>query len=143
MMDIKNEMARRDFFKTASAGVAAAATMLSPRDAVRAQEALQKAALERIAANSYPILPFFKRRQNPTVPPPPSGDNANNPAGRGAGGGGGRGGGRGGGAAAAEALAENPNAKAPLAVAEAAAAARKANLTPAQMKEKYGEITML
>jgi hypothetical protein len=129
-MGITDGMDRRDFFKAASAGVAAAATVLTPREAAAAQEAANKAALERIASNSYPIRVLFKTRANP--------------AGTGAGGRGG-GGGRGNAAAdtAAATLAANPNAKGPLAVAEAAAAARASILTPQQMKAKYGEITML
>jgi sugar phosphate isomerase/epimerase len=129
-MGITDGMDRREFFKTAGAGVAAAATVLTPREAAAAQEAAQKAALDRIASNSYPIRVLFKTRANP--------------AGTGAGGRGG-GGGRGNAAADASAatLAANPNAKGPLAVAEAAAAARASLLTPPQMKAKYGEITML
>ncbi len=52
---------RRDFFK-ATAGAAAGAVVLSTQDAARAQEAAQKAALERIASNSWPIRPLFKQR---------------------------------------------------------------------------------
>lgn len=118
---------RRDFFKTAGAGLTAAAVMMTPREAALAQEAAQKAALDRIAGNSYPIRTLFKTRVNP------------NPAAA---------------SAAAEqrraeneaevaALAKNPNAKAPLAIAEAATAARAGLLNPQQMKAKYGEITML
>ena len=47
-----NGVGRRDFFKAATAGVTTAAVLLSPRDAALAQEAAQKAALERIASNS-------------------------------------------------------------------------------------------
>ena len=53
---------RRDFFKTAGAGLTAAAVIITPRDAALAQEAAHKAALERIAANTYPIRPLFKSR---------------------------------------------------------------------------------
>jgi sugar phosphate isomerase/epimerase len=147
---------RRDFFKTAGAGVTAATVLLSPHEAAFAQAAAQKAALERIASNSYPIRPLFKQRPNPgggagRAGGAAPGDNARNPAAaqagaadRGGGGqpGGGRGG-RGGGAAEAEALDQNPNAARPLAVAAAATAARANNLNTQQMKEKYGEITML
>jgi sugar phosphate isomerase/epimerase len=125
-MEMKDGIDRRGFFKTATAGVTAAATLLGQRDAAAQQEAVRKTALERIASNSYPIRTLFKTRANPTVP--------QNPAGRG--------GGRGA-TAPDSSLADNPNAKGPLAVAEAAAAARASLLTPAQMKEKYGEITML
>src|SRR4051812_40891416 len=139
----KNDIRRRDFFKAAGAGVAAAAHILTPRDLQAIQEAAHNSALDRIASNSYPIRPLFKSRANPNVPPRPAGDNAGNPAatanpdGRG-----GRGGG-GANAEAAAALAENPNAKGPLAVAQAAAAARAAsNMTTAEMEEKNGAITM-
>jgi hypothetical protein len=133
-MDSTNEIGRRDFFKTAGVGMTAAATLLAPRDAAAEQEAINKAALERIASNSYPIRSLFKLR--PQTNAAAIGANPGTP--------GGRGGGRGGGnAEAAAALAENPNAKSALEVAAAAAKAREGLLTPAQMKQKYGEITML
>jgi sugar phosphate isomerase/epimerase len=131
---------RRDFFKTTGAGVTAAAVMLTPREAAQAQEAAQKAALDRIASNSYPIRVLFKTRM------PQGGATAGA-----AGSGGGRGGASGAGGANANASAdaegaklnENPNAAAPLAIAKAAEAARASLPTPQQMKEKYGTITML
>lgn len=126
-MDIRIGVDRREFLKIAGAGVTAAAA-LTPRDALAAQEAMRKSALDRIASNSYPIRSCFKTRTSADPAPAPSG----NPAGRAAGGG-----------TAPDVLAANPNAKRALAVAEAAAAARASNLTPAQMKAKYGEITML
>ncbi len=152
---------RRDFFRTAGAGVAAATVLLSPRDTAAAQAAAEKNALDRIASNSYPIRPLFKTRGNPgggggragrgaVVP----GDSTGSPAaaagaagqppaaGRGAGAPGG-GGGRGAGAADQPSLDQNPNAAGPLAVAAAATAARANLLNTQQMKEKYGEITML
>ena len=142
---------RRDFFKTAGAGVTAATVLMTPREAALAREAAEKAALDRIAGNSYPILPLFKRRPNPgggagrgagaAVAP---GDNARNPAagqtGAGRGGGQPNTGGRGSSPDAAP-LDQNPNAARPLAVAAAATAARANNLNAQQMKEKYGEIT--
>jgi sugar phosphate isomerase/epimerase len=115
---------RRDFFRTAGAGMAAAAVILSPQDAARAQEAAQKTALDRIAANTYPIRPLFKQRPRPAGMGP-------------------AGGGRGGAAADQTPLSDNPNAARALEVAAAAAAAR-ANLPNAEaMKAMYGEITML
>jgi sugar phosphate isomerase/epimerase len=92
-------MDRRDFFKTAGAGVTAAAVMMTPREAVQAQEAQEaarKAALDRIASNSYPIRSLFKSRVNRAA-----------------------------------------------ATAPAQPSTWPANLTPAQMQEKYGTITML
>lgn len=117
---------RRSFFKTAGAGVTAAAVLLTPRDAALAQEAAQKAAFDRIAANTYPIRPLFKQQPRPAGAPGPGG------------------GGRAAAAAAEQAkLAENPNATRALEVADAARAAR-ANLPNAdEMKKTYGEITML
>jgi sugar phosphate isomerase/epimerase len=140
----RDTLNRRDFFKTAGAGVVATSVMMTPREAALAQDAAQKAALDRIASNSYPIRPLFKQRGGPG-----GAGRAGAPAGA-AGGGGGRGagqpgaGGRGGaGTNEPEDLASNPNAKRPLAIAEAAAAARAGLPNAQQMKEKYGEITML
>lgn len=125
---------RRGFIKTAGAGLAAAAAIGAADGAQAAgqtpvpAEARRKAALERIASNTYAVRALFKQRQAPAA----------------AGGGrGGRGGGRPDRDAEAEALAANPNAAGPLAVYKAAAAARANLPTTAQMKEKYGEITML
>jgi hypothetical protein len=140
----KDTLNRRDFFKTASAGVAAAAVMMTPREAALAQAAAQKAALDRIASNSYPIRPLFKQRGGPAGrgggTPAASGESAGRGAGQppqpGAGG-------RGAGAADAPELAANPNAARPLAVAEAAAKARAGLPNAQEMKAKYGEITML
>jgi sugar phosphate isomerase/epimerase len=123
------ELGRRAFFKTAGAGVTAAAVLLTARQAAQAQEAAQKAALERIASNTYPIRPLFKQRARPAGSAP---------------GAGGAGGGRAAAAAAEQAkLAENPNAKWALEVSEAARAARANLPDAAEMKKTYGEITML
>ena len=100
---------------------------MTPRETILAQEAARKSALDRIASNSYPIRPLFKS---------PHAAAAGAPAAR-------REAARSDSGDDTEALAKNPNAAGPLAVANAAAAAR-ANLPNAsQMKEKYGEITML
>ena len=124
-----NGVGRRDFFKAATAGVTTAAVLLSPRDAVQAQEAAQKAALERIASNCWPVRPLFKSRP---MPPRPAG--AGGP-------GGGQGRGQGPGIPAD--VEANPNAKKALEVARAAQAARAKLPDTAGMKKKYGEITML
>ncbi len=124
---------RRDFFRTATAGVVTAATVLSAQDQARAQEAARKAALDRIASNSWPIRSIFKQR---AMPPRPQGAGA-----PGAGTGGGAG--RGGGPAIPPEVEANPNAAQALKVAEAARAARANLPSPAEMKKKYGEITML
>lgn len=127
---------RRDFFKAAGAGVTAAAIMMTPREAALAQEAAQKAAYDRIAANTYPIRQLFKQR--PFGGPRPAGDNARNPAARP------QGSGPRGYSAEDQAMLEaNPNAKRPLEIATAATAARASLPNAQQMKEKYGEITML
>jgi Xylose isomerase-like TIM barrel len=128
---------RRDFFKTAGAGLTAAAVMMTPREAAQAQEAAHKAALDRIAANSYPIRTLFKSRM-------PTGGGGQTAARPGAGGAAGAGGAnRQERDAEAAALEANPNAVAPLAVAKKAEEARANLLNPAQMKEKYGTLTML
>jgi sugar phosphate isomerase/epimerase len=118
---------RRDFFKTAGAGLTAAAVMMTPREAALAQEAAHKAAVDRIAGNSYPIRTLFKTRVNPNPAAATAAANTRRAENE----------------AEVEALAKNPNAKAPLAIAEAATAARAGLLNPQQMKAKYGEITML
>ena len=129
---------RREFFKTASAGITAAGLMMTPRERAIAQALDEKGRLDRIAACSYPIRYIFKNRA-----------------------GGGRGAGAGGGAAAGRAGQpapgpDQPPARGadPAAAAPAAAATAPAQQQPprspvnggwsvAQMKEKYGEITML
>src|SRR3954470_8028202 len=131
--DERDRLNRRDFFRAAGVGAAAAAIAAAPRDAAAAQEAAKKAALDRIASNSYPIRNLFKTR-----PPATGGARgaAAGPAGRG-------GAGRGDVTGDAPLLDQNPNAAKPLAVAAAAERARAGLPNPQQMKEKYGEITML
>jgi sugar phosphate isomerase/epimerase len=124
-----NSLDRRDFLKSAGAGLTAASVILSPREQALAQADAEKNRLGRIAACSYPIRYIFKNRAG---------------GGRGAG----AGGGRGAGAPPAAAGAGQPGAPG----ADAAPAAAQPPATPrvtnggwttAQMKEKYGEITML
>jgi sugar phosphate isomerase/epimerase len=136
--DQRGTVNRRDFFKAAGASAAVATILATPREAAAVQAAAQKAALDRIASNSYPIRPLFKSR----IPAATGRAGGAAPA-EGGRGGGGAAGGRGGGDAEAQALEQNPNAVKPLAVASAAAAARAGNLNTQQMKAKYGEITML
>jgi sugar phosphate isomerase/epimerase len=129
-MDESRTFDRRDFFRTAGAGVVGAAAITRPlnaaaaQDAAAALEARKARALDRIASNSYPIRVLFKSRQRT---PPPARSQQRAPD-RGA---------------ATEALADNPNAAHALEVARAAASARANLPTPEQMKAKYGEITML
>jgi sugar phosphate isomerase/epimerase len=130
-----NTVVRRDFFKIAGAGVAAAAVGLAQRDPVLAQEDARKKALERIASNSYPIRPLFKRRAMPA-------GGGGRAGGRGAAGGAGGRGGQGMQDPSAG-FADNPNAAGPLAVAAAATKARANLPTAEQMQAKYGTITML
>jgi sugar phosphate isomerase/epimerase len=126
------ELHRRDFLKSAGAGLTAAGVMLTPRERVLAQAEAEKNRLLRIAACSYPIRYIFKSRAG---------------GGRGAGGGAGRG------AGAAGQPAPGPDRAGAPATAPAPAPSPAAQLPPrspvnggwttAQMKEKYGEITML
>jgi sugar phosphate isomerase/epimerase len=123
---------RRDFLKSAGAGLTAAGIMLTPRERALAQAEAEKNRLLRIAACSYPIRYIFKNRAG---------------GGRGAGGGAGRG------AGAAAPPAPGPDRAGAPATAPAPGATPAAQLPPrspsnggwttAQMKEKYGEITML
>jgi sugar phosphate isomerase/epimerase len=131
---------RRDFLKTASGGLTAAGLLLSPREAAAAQALSEKARLDRIASNSYPLRFLFKSRA------------------------GGRGGGRGGGSAAAQGMgsqtpggrSQGPGAstQAQQAAASPTPAGGRAGgqpvpgrgmggVTPEEMKKKYGEITLL
>ncbi len=124
-----NGVGRRDFFKAATAGVTTAAVLLSPRDAALAQEAVQKAALDRIASNTWPLRSLFRQRSMGPRPAgaPSAAMQSREEAAR---------------AAQAE-IEKNPNAKEALRVAEAATKAR-ANLPNAdEMKKKYGELTLL
>ncbi len=106
-------MDRRDFLKTASAGVTAATVMMTPRERAQAQAAADKARFDRMAGCSWPIRSLFRNRP---------------PAGRAGGAGGGTAAGAGRGAGAA------PPAQPP---------ANRDNTSTADMKKKYGEITML
>jgi len=125
----RHDLDRRHFFRTAGAGVGAAAALLSPRDAAAAQEQARKAALERLASNSYPLRQLFKQRT------PRGGATAARtaaPASR-----------RGDFTEDYKAVAANPNAAEALAVAEKARAARAHLPDAAAMKAKYGEDTLL
>ncbi|HTV00040.1 MAG TPA: TIM barrel protein [Luteitalea sp.] len=125
---------RRHFLKGAGAGVAAAAVVLSPRDAAAVQEQARKAALDRIASNSYPLRQLFKTRAQGSGGAPGVAAGATRPAGAGR---------RGDFAEDSEAASKNPNAAGPLAVADKARKARANLPSTAEMKKKYGEITPL
>src|SRR4051794_41814434 len=75
---------RRDFFKTAGAGLTAAGLILAPGQGAAAQATAEKDRLARIASNSYPIRGIFKSRSpggcggapagpHPAPPPPDGG----------------------------------------------------------------------
>ena len=128
---------RRDFFRAAGAGLTAATVVLNPAERAFAQFRTDKDRLDRIASCTWPIRSIFKSRP-----------------GGGPGGPGGRGGGGGGTAAAAPAgtapggatgapAAAAGQAGAPAAAPVAPRSPSNGGWTPAQMKEKYGEITML
>ena len=120
-----NGVDRRGFFKTAGAGLTAAGLMLTPRERALAQAQAEKNRLDRIAGCSYPIRYIFKSR-----------------AGSGRGAGAGAVAGRG---AAAPGQPAAPAAEPAPTTAQPQAPPRVTNggWTTAQMKEKYGEITML
>ena len=107
---------RRGFFKSAGSGLAAAGLVLSSREPAAAQALSEKHKLDRIATNSWALRQLFKTR---------------------AGGGRGRGTAPGGQAPAAA------QGGAPAGRGGGPARAGTGGRTAAQMKEKYGEITML
>jgi len=113
---------RRDFLKSAAAGLTAAGAMLTPRERALAQFQDEKNRLDRIASCSWPIRYIFKSR--------PRGANAGPPAAR------------------PEPTAPPPQATAPpqpAAPAQAQTPPRVVNggWSTEQMKAKYGELTML
>jgi sugar phosphate isomerase/epimerase len=116
-------MDRRDFLKTAGAGITAATAMMTPRERALAQSLAEKARLERIAGCSWPIRSLFKTRA--------SANRGGGAAGRAAGAGR-----RGGGAAAGrgDAAGAPPGPAVP---------ADRDRTGTAEMKQRYGEITML
>jgi len=116
---MNKKLDRRDFFKTAGAGVTAATMLMTAREEALAQTLTEKARFERIASCTWPIRTLFKTR---------------------AAAGGGRGTGPGGGRGAAPAGAGQADSAA---AAVPAVPADRDRTTNAQMKERYGEITML
>ncbi len=115
---------RRGFFRTAGAGLTAAGLLLTPNGAAEAAQWTEKDRLNRIASCTWPIRSIFRTR---------------------AGGGRGAGGGRADAPAAALPTAPAPGAPAatPQAGRGGGAAQGNGGMTTAQMKAKYGEITML
>ncbi len=57
-----SKLRRRDFFKLAGAGLTAAGVMMTPRERALAQSLAEKARFERIAGCSWPIRFIFKTR---------------------------------------------------------------------------------
>jgi sugar phosphate isomerase/epimerase len=106
---------RRGFLKVAGAGLTAATAMLSPRERAFAQASAEKAKPDRLASCTWPIRQIFKTRAG---------------AGRG-----------GGGAAAGRGQAPDGARQAGARTGQTAAGTNR--MSSAQMKEKYGEITML
>ena len=122
---------RRGFLQAAAAGLTTAGTMLTSRERALAQSLAEKARFERMAGCTWPIRSLFKTRQNPNR--------------------GGGAGGRTGGApatppaaATGRATGAGPEgAQAQPGVAIPAIPANRDQTTTAQMKQKYGEITLL
>jgi sugar phosphate isomerase/epimerase len=110
---------RRGFLRMAGAGVAAAGLMVTPRERALAQRLAEKARLERIASNTWPIRVLFKTRQGT-----------------------GRGAGAGAGAGRNEGQGAQPQVTAG-GVPIPAVPENRDRTTTAEMKAKYGEITML
>jgi hypothetical protein len=129
--DHSHNVDRRGFLRTAAAGLTTAGAMLTPREAALAQSLAEKARFERMAGCTWPIRSLFKTRQNPNR--------------------GGGAGGRTGGApatppaaATGRATAVGPEgAQAQPGVPIPGIPANRDQTTTAQMKQKYGEITLL
>ena len=163
------KLGRRDFLKTAGAGLTAAGVLMTPREQAIAQSLAEKARFERIAGCTWPIRFIFKTRQQAgrgggaaagaagaaggrgTAPAgaaaPAGGAGRGDAAGAaaaqaGRGGGGGRGGGRGG---APMGIVQGPDgARTELyGVPVPPVPANRNRETNAEIKAKYGEITML
>jgi hypothetical protein len=116
---------RRDFFRTAGGGLTAAGMLLAAGESAAAQGLSEKEKLDRLASNSYPLRSLFKSRP--------------------------RGAGRGGAGRGAAATGSGSG-SAPAASGTASQGRGSGgnvpgrgmgDMTPEQMKAKYGEITML
>jgi sugar phosphate isomerase/epimerase len=119
-------MDRRDFLKSATTGLTAAATLAArPHEAAAAQRLSEKQKLDRLASNTYPLRGLFKTRpggRGGRGTPPPATPPATEPAAAAT-------------PQAAPAAAGRSNAPVP--------GRGMGGVTPQQMKEKYGEITLL
>lgn len=116
---------RRDFIKTAGAGLTAATVIMTLRERAVAQSLAEKARFERIAGCTWPIRSLFKTRMQ--VRRGSTGGGAEEGRGRGAG------------APQATAGPEGATGSVPV----PAVPANRDQSTTAQMKQKYSEITML
>ncbi len=118
-----HQIDRRDFLRSASVGLAAAGSVLSPHDRAAAQRAAEKSRLDRLAACSWPLRSLFKTRQGAGRGGRGSGAEAN-ASGRG----------QGTAAGGPEGAAGDPAVTVP---------PDRDRTTPAEMKKQYGEITAL
>jgi sugar phosphate isomerase/epimerase len=106
---------RRGFLKVAAAGLTAATAMLSPGERAFAQASAEKAKLDRLASCTWPIRQIFKTR-------PGAGRGRGNAAGR---------------------TGQAPDGARQAGAGTGQTVAGTNRMSSAQMKEKYGEITML
>ena len=119
---------RRNFLRSAGAGLAAAGTVLTSREHAVAQSLAEKARLDRLATCSYPLRSLFKTRQG---------------AGRRGGGGAGPAAGAG---SNATGRGQGPASGGPEGAAGGPAVTvppDRDRTTAAEMKQRYGEITAL
>jgi sugar phosphate isomerase/epimerase len=134
------KLQRRDFLKLAGAGLTAAGVMMTPREQAIAQTMREKAIFERIAGCTWPVRSLFKSRQSAARA---GGAGAAGRLGGGAAGAaGGRGAGQGARAGGAMPGPEGASQTASNVVIPPVPANRD-NTSGAEMKAKYGEITLL
>jgi sugar phosphate isomerase/epimerase len=134
-----NTLGRRDFLKAAGAGLATAGVFMTPRERALAQSMAEKARLDRLAGCTWPIRSLFRTRQQAGRGAGGAGRAGAGGAGApgAAGGGRGRGGGRAGGQGAPQETVTAGGVPIPT------VPANRDNTPAAEMKKKYGEITML
>jgi sugar phosphate isomerase/epimerase len=134
-----NTLGRRDFLKAAGAGLATAGVFMTPRERALAQSKAEKARLDRLAGCTWPIRSLFRTRQQAGRGAGGAGRAGAGGAGApgAAGGGRGRGGGRAGGQGAPQETVTAGGVPIPT------VPANRDNTPAAEMKKKYGEITML
>jgi hypothetical protein len=135
-MPTTNSLDRRNFLRTAGGSLTAAGLLFAERGGV-AQELTEREKLDRLAANSYPLRQLFKSR--------PRRAGGRGGANTGAGGNAGAmAGGRGAATSVDAAGAQGGRGQTPAATPGGRVPGRgMGDLTPEQMRRKYGEITML